>query len=514
MIRLFLLILCVLPAILYNVGLTDFGVLEERKNYEYANVIKYDNGRIAVNDSRINSSNIEKWRLSPKHEEYNEKLYDLLCMIEGCSTMALYKGIGKGILTMSGIGNFGGGSTLYVSIAGSLMGKRTSNHQGSLSAVMQRFQEIMIAGYLISLPKEERIRIILSEACQYRNMTGCSIVANELFENGTKNLTERQMLVLAASVRYPISERNYDKLIKRLNAQCQRDEIKEFFENEFHCHFKKQNLKENGGSSRKVFNQYIKDKNGELSNYIKFKIVNDIEESILKTTPSFNFEVSIARNGQVEVVVSNNEKILKDGGFGKNQEVASVAKLIPFIQKINFDSEIVSAMAVSDNEKTYDIFSKNSDASIILEKLKKIQINLSHEENFFHNVSYGYIDMSSFEIHQLVTKLSKMKHGLNNELALKAAVNESNGTLAYTRKNLPKNIRLIVAKSGTQAKGGVRTKLAVFGFKEKNSGDILTVVIRVHAHHNGVICKESGCSAPIMNKINDIAFVILKDMII
>ena len=215
-----------LPYVLTHVLVTDFGAITERK--EYAQVFKTAKGNVYVFDQRVTPENEAEFRLPAKSEHHDERLYQMLMLMEGKDDAAdLYKGIAKGLLSLMGIANYGGGSTLSTSIAGSLLNKRVMQPNTDLvEKILHRAQEWFVVGYINSLPEKEKQQLILSEGCQYGAITGCTLVSSQLWGHVAMNDTER--LLLASTVRYPLSEQNKTKLANYMRTWCQSERLNSF----------------------------------------------------------------------------------------------------------------------------------------------------------------------------------------------------------------------------------------------------------------------------------------------
>lgn len=511
----FLLILS-LPYVLTHIPVTDFGAITERK--EYAQVFKTAKGNVYVFDQRVTPENEAEFRLPAKFEHHDERLYQMLMLMEGKDDAAdLYKGIAKGLLSSMGIANYGGGSTLSTSIAGSLLNKRVMQPNTDLvEKILHRAQEWFVVGYINSLPKKEKQQLILSEGCQYGAITGCTLVSSQLWGHVAMNDTER--LLLASTVRYPLSEQNKTKLANYMRTWCQSERLNSFrfdrcngFE---HMITKLLQEKEGGVRLSNQINQMV-----IIHNDYGLKLLDIITVvETVKGIKNADVEIRIQRvsDNQLVFQATNNATLLARG-FHNAKNIASVGKLLLFLAdyRKSLPHKSIECMAKSDNSCIYELFAQYSEFTI-QQRIKEIGLNVNHgNESLIHAASYGNISMSSNDLHHLLAKLARYRNDmpLLNQYAMQSAIGK-NGTLAYAKNVFGNANSVLIAKSGTHANRtfepiGVAGSLAVFAVKTTKKDDIFTVVIRVHAKR-GVVCVKPNCAQLLMRRLVELSGHIFK----
>lgn len=500
-----------MPYILTHTKITDFGSLQNRK--EYAQVFKTAKGNVYVFDKRVTPENEAEFRLPAKFEHHDARLYQMLLLMEGKDdAVDLYKGVAKGLLSSMGA-NYGGGSTLSTSVAGSLLHNRVMQpNTHILEKILNRVQEWFVVGYINSLPEKEKQQLILSEACQYGPITGCNLVASQLWGRVANNDTER--LLLAATVRYPLSEQNKAKIGQYTRIWCQSERLKSF---QFgRCEFDQ------------MITKLLQEKEGgvRLSNQINQMVVMN-DDNILKPLDIITVVETIKgiQNADVELRIqrvsdhqllfqaANNSKLL-NSGFNSQKNIASVAKLLPLLKyRQSLPNKSIECMAKSDNSCMYEFFSQYSEFEL-QQRIKELGLNVKYgNDSLMHAASFGNIAMSSNDVHHLLAALAKHRNEmpLTNQYAMKSAIG-THGTLRYAKNAFGDATNILIAKSGTHANRtseplGVAGNLAVFAVKTKN--DIYTVVLRLHAKR-GVICVNPNCTQPTMKKLVELSGYVFK----
>lgn len=508
----FSMLILAMPLILTNFKITDFGVMQSRR--EYAQVFKTGKGNVYVFDKRVTLENEHEFRLPATHEHFDERLYAMLVLMEGGNNAAdLYKGIAKGALTTMGVANLGGGSDLTTSTAGSMLGNRFKPNADVATKSFYRFKEWMLAGYLNALPAKTKQQLILTEACQSGAITGCTLVASQLWRRMATSDSER--LLLAASVRYPLSQQNQDKIAKYMQVWCESPRLKDF---QFgHCDFDTmvRKIVENQEGGVRLSNQinrviFVEDKVLQPLDIITvFETVQGIKNA--------DVEIRIQRvgdnnNHNVVFQATNNAKILGQG-FSNKTNIASIAKLLIFIKNKPLPQKSIDCLAQSNNECVYSLFNQTYSEFELMQAVKELGLDVKHRDSsLIHAASFGNVAMSSVDVHMLLGQLAKLRDMSPNRYAMKAAMNP-NGTLAYANSAF-RNANVIIAKSGTHANRqtqpvGVVGSLAVFAIQSGN--EVYTISIRLHAR-KGVICVERNCTSNAMRQLTKLSGHILNAM--
>lgn len=500
----FVLLVLAVPFVLTHLKITDFGVMQSRK--EYAQVFKTGKGNVYVFDKRVTHENEHEFRLPATHEHLDERLYEMLLLMEGNDgAVDLYKGITKGVLTTMGA-NLGGGSNLTTSVAGSLLDNRVQANADVFIKTFNRTKEWILVGYINNLPKKTKTQLVLSESCQAGSITGCTLVSSQLWHRMPTSDTER--LLLASTVRYPLSKQNQTKLADYMSVWCKSPRLKEFqFDS---CNFdgflgniiEKQ---EGGVRLSNQINQVVAVRDDALKPIDIITIVDTV-----KGIKHADVEIQIHRIGDEGTLFrATNNALLLRKGFPSSTNVASVAKLLLFINKNNqLPQKSVDCLARSDNDCVYDLFNEFYSEFEMVKGIRELGIEARHRDShLIHAASFGNLAMSTQDIHILLEALARQRDEmpLINQYAMKAAVN-ANGTLAYAN-NAFRHVNVIVAKSGTHANRsvqpvGVLGSLAVFVVKSGN--EMYSISIRLHGR-KGVICVASNCTKNTMRQLTKLS---------
>lgn len=498
-IKILLIIFCAFilyfPYFLYTTKIFDFGVFKQRKNFEYQHVFVTRTGFIYVDDERMTTENMENFRLSNesiiKNNLIDHRLIEMMMFNEGDDdAQTVYKGFLKGLITYTGLKTMGGGSTLSMSVAGSLLGDR----QSLTFSFIQKFKEIILSGYLNNLDVKDKKALIMSEACSFGHIVGCPLVAAQLFNRTTLN--DRQRVILLASIRYNLS--NTDKALKYANNLCQ-SKLKETF-NIRDCHpFKPHEFK----SARKeglpmhttiLMNHHHNDVARRFIPFADRLVMLNVLKNV-QSNMNNNVEISIMDQHQNLIVFSDNAFISR-AGFGQNN-IASVAKLLPLLLNTNYGVELVKPMATSDNKQVKSIFEPKLNMFELRQVIENLGLSVHNLGSDVHNLSEGHVSMSSKHVHFLMLALSKKKL---HSAVMTAAIHHPEGTLHHLNAFLKnQGFVALVAKSGTHAQRtikpyGVYGKLIAMTIKHSKTSNIYSVLIRIHSKKTTTpICTEDGC---------------------
>lgn len=513
---------------------SDFGVFENRKKFEYTHIHKHENStpalKFSLDEQVASSDNLESYVLPTEQEEVDDRLFEILEGMEGDnSNKTYYKGLMKGIITQTGIDNMGGGSNLVITTAGNLLNDYSEVNKDN--KILFRIYEIRLANYIQSLEKNIQKQIILSQSCLVGNTRGCT-TASVLMFNKLKPTTDRERLILGASIRYPITEGNKEKLAIYTNQKCHSlKNTKNIDIGE--CNITTSDFKQkiNIGDIRltgaiapfcKGAVEFFPQKQ-TLADKVK-KIVNtmnaDVELSVFKYTQKDNkVEQSVLAR------CSNNELIARNG-FNE-QNIASTAKLFLLLSKNNLPESTIQAMQNSANEEIEKIAKNHTSYTDIEIELRAIGINPKYHNDFIGSMSFGNISMNSDDLHKLLFSLPK--YG-NTPIKKKSMNSALNGTLSYLKTNAKSNglnlSNILVAKSGTYAirqpdqklKEGIHGSLAIFGLKYKN--EYYTMVVRMHSKQDKAtkemasinpICAPEQCTKDAVQELVDAGFYIINN---
>lgn len=477
--------------------------------HRYSEVFVNDRGQIIASDPNITPQNIEKYRLPLGYEVHDEQLINYIMTIEGYGNLAKTKGLAKGMLSTLGVGHYGGGSTIDVSVAGSILGNRAI--QGStIGKLFNRTQEMFIANAINQLDDYQRNKVILNEACIYNNVTGCTLTASSLWGRPAK--TAKEKVILLSSIRYNITEDNIERLIKYATVQCNR--LKKIYNdiNQNDCHFRPSDFK------AKTTVKYPSTLHQHLMG-AKHLPLNDKLFIIQQISQIKHADVEIslkdATTGELVLLTSNSSKIIQNGGFDETYNIASVAKLITLLDiQAHYPQSMVEAMAKSNNDAILKLAHQSTSGLSLERYMMQAGIAFNYSDLLVDSAK-GRINGSSDNIHHLLATLmvNKPKMTSINQQALSSATSKD-GTLRYVQQFFKKtNIDVVVAKSGTVAvrqnsgEKGVYGNLAVYGLKSNQKN--YTLVIRVHAKNNKPICQAEGCGHANMMKLTELAFGLL-----
>ncbi|AWY19116.1 hypothetical protein LP123_13970 [Moraxella bovis] len=478
--------------------------------HRYSEVFVNGKGQIIASDPRITPQNIERYRLPLAYEVYDKQLVRYMMTVEGYGILAKTKGLIKGALSMIGVGHYGGGSTLDVSSAGSMLSQRVAQPD-FIGRVFNRGKEMALARVINELDEAQRDVIMLNEVCMYNNVTGCTLVASALWGRPAKTAKER--IILISSIRYPITEDNAERLVDYSTVQCNRlrkvyDEIAQ---ND--CYFTSSDFKTKATVKYpSVLHQHLMGAN-HLS--LDNKLFAIEQMSKIKNA---DVEISLkdATTGELVLLISNSSKIMQNGGFDETYNIASVAKLITLLDiQAHYPQGMVQAMAKSNNDAILKLAHQSTSGLSLERYMMQAGITFNYSDLLVDSAK-GRVNGSSDNIHHLLSTLiaNKPKMTSINQQALSSATSKD-GTLRYVQQFVKKtDIDVVVAKSGTVAvrqnsgEKGVYGNLAVYGLKSPNQKNY-TLVIRVHAKNNKPICQAEGCGHANMMRLTDLAFGLL-----
>ena len=522
----------------------DFGVFEIRKDYEYNNIDKNPSNEPVLKislDRLPNNEQLERYVLPIEHEEVDERLFAILEAMEGDSSKITYfKGLIKAFITgskisrLKDVGHYGGGSNLIITASGNLL--ENYSDISTKNKYLFRLNEIRLANHILSLDPLKQKKIILSQTCMVNNARGCTATSAIMF-NKLKPTTDKERLILASSIRFPITESNRERLVMYANKKCHA------LKNHKDLDVGECNLSINDFipkitiSEIRLTGEIVPFCEGEVKSFPqKQSLANKVKKVV--NNINANIEVSIMRylatkedfqQGDLLARCSNNELIVKDG-FDKNQNISSTAKLFLILSDSEMPKKFVKAMQDSDNDEINKIAKERLSQMDIESKFDKIGIKPVYHSDFFHAISHGHISMSSNDMHKFLFALLKYS---NSEIKKQGARAALNGTLSYLKPNITAtktNIKKIhVAKSGTHAivklddpklEKGIHGYLAVFALEKDQY--IYTVVIRIHSKKNSEknikiqskqqpICFEDNCKKTPMQELVDASLFIIQN---
>lgn len=472
---------------------------------DFSEVFIDGRGRLTVSDKRVTPSTIANYRLPLKQEVVDDELFELMQKAEGYGRTDKLKGYAKAALSIFFGDGLVGGSTIDTSVAGSMLGFRKSADTLPSKAI-RRIEEEWLALYIRkSLSEHEQRVLILNEACGYGNVVGCTLTASSLFGRPAKTFRER--VVLLATVRWPATAANSERLSEYANRLCLR------FREEYQardCNFNRDDfVGQRAIEYPAVLEQAIIAPSLDLKDKLfSVKKISNVAADVAA-------EISIYKDGEQLLLMSNQPYIVANKGFSEGYNIASGAKFFAFLVPVAYSDEIIDAMATSDGEALLRLMRQSQNpTSLGLEidrVLFSIDPSIAHKGHALEDLATGGYNASSRSLHQVLAYLGKNIESQDSvaRRALSAAINANNGTLHYAKQMVPTKFTVLVAKSGTHS-AGERTlgKLALFAVKNHDEG-LFTIVVRMHGNP---ICKGSGCSNKISQELVVLAFYLLENL--
>lgn len=505
----------------------DYGVFAKRQEYEYQHIDPQEKQRgktVVASDKLENNQELDRYVLPIEQEVIDEKLFRMLESIEGDSSKKTYlKGTLKGLGTEFGIlsSKRGGGSNLVITTAGVLLENYSKENKANKYSF--RLSEIRLANYINHLNPKKQKQLILSQVCAINNVRGCSATSMIMFKRSQAE-TDRERLILAASVRFPITEKNQKRLASYANDNCPKQNKNGF--NIGDCNFTAQDFQPKGNIEdfRKT-GLIVPFCTGLIDTFPQKRLLVDKVQKIVKPINA-DVELSIFKYSSSEpqsilARCSNNQQIAQHG-FNEKMNIASIAKLLVLLSNQDLkDTNIIEAMKTSENKDIQQILNQVSQMQLESE-FHRIGIKPNIDKDFAMSISEGLVAMSSNDIHTLLFHLQNVQGQIKRQ-AMKSALN---GTLAYQTSMLNSHLplrQIIVAKTGTYAMRnnateenpeGVHGSLVVFTVKHQQ--ELYTIVLRMHSklpkNSNVIapICVKANCTRPALKELADASFFIIK----
>lgn len=517
--KLILLVVCVVIAHFVQSYWAKNVIKQRLSDYHYSEVFTNETGMVYAYDTNVNHKNIDRYRLPLEHEVEDERLIEFIKTIEGFGTLDKTKGLAKAGLTTTGVGNFGGGSTIDLSVAGSVLGNRdvppVCHEYGSSSMhckarqVLNRVAEFAVAYQMNRLDERTFDRLILNESCMVNNVYGCSLVASSLW--GRPAITDKERIILVSSIRYPITKTNAERLVMYANRICAR--LKKLDKTKDQCDFYRRDFESISNESvvyPSILNQYIV---GSQPLKDKMLLVNG-----LRRIQNADVEISVKSHDSTPVLlVSNSSYVVMSSGFGRQHNIGSVAKLIALLDAdAHYGLPIIQAMGKSSNNGLYRLASDYTSTARLEQQMMSVGLSKLVYDDLITDLSFGGVSASSEDLHALLRALYQRIERMSraNAKALSAAIDIDGGTLSHLKPMMKRyKIKTIIAKSGTHAvcnrqPSGVFGSLAVF-VVEKN-GRLFSIVIRMHSRNDKQpICVQSACTKLVIQNLVELAIMSL-----
>lgn len=363
-----------------------------------------------------------------------------------------------------------GGSSIFQSTAGSIIGHRTEMNPFFVP------REWFIATMIRWSGQPERL--IFSELCSFEGYIGCSVASYSLFGRLPSNDREHLLLISTAYANKP------SLMVKRATDLCHSFKHKKqinlqmkdcvFTVKDFEARFKIVNM------SSKVRLSGL-----DVAPHAVVPLLKSMEKI---PTHRGEIEISIADIKGNILFVASNSAYIKAHAEENKQSLGSVAKIAALLCVRNIPPSD-EAFGRSDNHAVAQILRLHA-SKACLEQL--------WQQSDPHHYAYGLINSTSAEFLKKITPL--LSHpDANVQSALRAAVSQSYGTLSYIQPMADKRLRVRHAKSGTVSKNKTATKQMPKGqyggliyLAVEKDGKTLLVLIRMH--NNSVpICRQNGC---------------------